>query len=81
MLVTLNELRAIIKDEVERNMRWLAGFYGGGGGNATGRGAAEPPPGLGDEDGEPDRETWRDRHAEGPPEQLTPYLNRRKKRR
>jgi len=55
---TLALLRQLIReellsDEVQRNMRWSAGFCGGGaGGSSTNssKGLDAPPPGLGDEE-------------------------------
>lgn len=29
MKITLSELRKIIREEVERNLRWSAGYFGG----------------------------------------------------
>lgn len=50
MRIKLGDLRKIIAEEVERNMRWSAGFGGIAGIGGRGRGSAELPPlGLGDE--------------------------------
>jgi hypothetical protein len=40
-------LRQFIKEEVERNMRWMAGFFGGGNIGKSRKGNIVPPPGLG----------------------------------
>lgn len=46
--MTLGDLRQIIFEEVQRNMRWTAGFGGSAGIAGRGRGSIEqPPPGLG----------------------------------
>lgn len=49
--LTLRQLRALIREEVERNMRWSAGFCGVGGIGAGSprKGTEFPPQGLGDE--------------------------------
>lgn len=49
MKIKLGNLKKIIKDEVERNNRWLAGFFTGGGISQSNAGVVSPPPGLGDE--------------------------------
>ena len=49
MRIRLRELRRFIKEEVERNNRWMAGFFMDGGSGAADGGPNEPPPGLGDE--------------------------------
>ena len=46
--LTLRRLREIIREEVDRNLRWSAGFFGGGqSGGIEGGSGASPPPGLG----------------------------------
>lgn len=50
MRLTLGELRTWIREEVERNMRWSAGFFVGGGISGSDKGIVPPPPGLGDEE-------------------------------
>jgi hypothetical protein len=58
MQITLKELRKMIREEVERNMRWSAGFFGGGIDGAGHKGdpllptGTNPLPGLGSEDEE-----------------------------
>lgn len=49
MIISICELRKLIREEVERNMRWSAGMFGGGLSKGTGKGVIEPPPGLGNE--------------------------------
>lgn len=49
MRIRVKDLKKIIKDEVERNNRWLAGFFVGGGISQSNAGVLAPPPGLGDE--------------------------------
>ena len=50
MRLTIGELRQIIREEVERNNRWLAGFFTGGGISKGRKGTIIPPDGLGDEE-------------------------------
>lgn len=50
MKITVGELRQIIREEVERNMRWSAGFFTGGGISKGRKGTVTPPPGLGSEE-------------------------------
>jgi hypothetical protein len=45
----INLLKDFIKEEVERNLRWSAGFYGGGNIGKGRKGSIVPPPGLGSE--------------------------------
>lgn len=46
--IQLRTLRALVREEVERNMRWSAGFGPGGLGRGNGRPAPlGPEPGLG----------------------------------
>ena len=40
-------LRLIVAEEVERNLRWSAGFFGGEGIGSVRKGAVVPPMGLG----------------------------------
>ena len=47
MRITLSELKKIIREEVERNMRWSAGFFMGGNIGKGRKGTIVPPPGLG----------------------------------
>ena len=49
MKITIGELKKLISEEVERNMRWSAGMFMGGGISKSNKGVVEPPPGLGDE--------------------------------
>ena len=51
MQLTLELLRIIIKEEVERNLRWSSGFFGGVGSRSR-KGTEIPPPGLGTEEEE-----------------------------
>jgi hypothetical protein len=59
---TIRELRKFIREEVSRNLQWSAGFFGGGLGGASshhGAGSAteqSPPPGLGPDTEETDKE-------------------------
>lgn len=48
MWITIDNLRRIIKEEIERNLRWSAGMFGGVGGRSR-KGSMLPPPGLGNE--------------------------------
>lgn len=50
MRLTIGELKQIIREEVERNNRWLAGFFMGGGISKGRKGTIIPPPGLGAEE-------------------------------
>jgi len=54
VITTFGALRQFIKEEVERNMRWTAGFGGGGLGQAANHASSpyEPLPGLGTPDDE-----------------------------
>lgn len=46
----VEELKVFIREEVERNLRWSAGFFGGGNISKGRKGTIVPPPGLGSED-------------------------------
>jgi hypothetical protein len=60
--IKIKELRKFIREEVERNMRFSAGFFSGGIGAASihhGAGSSDetvPPPGLGPDTEEIDKE-------------------------
>lgn len=54
MRITLRELRRIVKEEVDRNMRWSAGIDGGGGINVSRNASSGPFPELGDETADED---------------------------
>jgi hypothetical protein len=45
----LKVLKQFIQEEVERNMRWTAGIFGGGNIGKSRKGTVVPPPGLGEE--------------------------------
>jgi hypothetical protein len=45
----LKVLKQFIKEEVERNMRWTAGIFGGGNIGKSRKGTVVPPPGLGED--------------------------------
>lgn len=53
MKITILELRKLIRDQVERNMRLTAGMFSGGGITKSRKGVVQPPPGL---DGNTDEE-------------------------
>ena len=53
LVLTVKQLRKLIKEEVFRNLAWSAGFFGSGLNGAssnTSSGIATVPPGLGDEE-------------------------------
>jgi hypothetical protein len=47
MRISIGELKKLIREEVERNMRWSAGFFMGGNISKGRKGVIPPPPGLG----------------------------------
>jgi len=53
MRINIDVLRKIIREEIERNMRWSAGMFGGVG-SRTRKGNILPPQGLGSEKTEED---------------------------
>lgn len=54
MRIRLGDLRRLVFEEVERNMRWSAGMVGGGLNSSRHGEANQPPPGLGLDDDERD---------------------------
>lgn len=47
MKISIEKLKKIIRDQVERNLRWSAGFFVGGGIDKSRKGVIPPPSGLG----------------------------------
>ena len=78
MILTLKELRAIIREEVERNMRWSAGFFSIGGAGHPRKGTEFPPQGLGDE--EPQGEQEKEHEEEEEKWQQWAYRSDRERR-
>jgi len=75
MLLTLSRLRELVREEVERNMRYNAGL-GAKGLSTDAR--IEPPPGLGPNNSVEDDEEQRAHEQE--PTQLVPRVEKRFKR-
>lgn len=50
MRITIRDLRKIVQEEVQRNLRLSAGFFGGGLSNQPSDGSELPPPGLGEDE-------------------------------
>lgn len=58
--MTLQLLRYLIREEVEKNLRWSAGYFSIGGAGRPRKGTEFPPQGLGDEEEneEKEKEQW-----------------------
>lgn len=57
MKITIQKLKQLIRDQVERNLRWSAGFFTGGGISRPRKGVVQPPPDLGSSQEDTDTET------------------------
>lgn len=75
VILTLRQLRSLIHEEVERNMRWSAGFCGGLGIGGTRQGTKFHPQGLGDEGEE--TKTEEEYEEEQEPSQFTTRVDKR----
>lgn len=64
--MTLGELRRLIREGLDTEMRNMAGFFGGGGISKSDAAVEEPVPGLGDEDTEDTEQTDRKYGKEKP---------------
>lgn len=49
-------LKLLVREEVERNLRWSAGYFSIGGAGHPRKGMEFPPQGLGDEEGIEEKE-------------------------